>query len=147
MTQPALKPLTRQEQRFIEEYLVDFNAGAAWVRAGHSANGARQTAHAALKRPSIAAAIDAGMAKKSAETKCTKEWLVAQVIELTLQAKQTKASQVLLRSLELLARLHGYITEHRNVRVIRSVTDMTDDELAAVVAEAERSSTAAEPRH
>lgn len=43
------KPLTDQQQLFAEEYLVDFNAGAAYERAGYKATGkARDSAASRL---------------------------------------------------------------------------------------------------
>ncbi len=46
-----------------------------------------------------------------------------------------------------LAKLHGYIIERKDLRVIRAVTDLTDDELAAIAAGAERDKAMGETRH
>lgn len=54
--------LTRKQQRFVDEYLVDLNGTQAAIRAGYSADSARSIAHENLTKPDIAAAIDAALA-------------------------------------------------------------------------------------
>lgn len=53
--------LTVRETRFVQEYLVDLNAGAAAVRAGYARRGADVQGHWLLRRESVAAAIQARM--------------------------------------------------------------------------------------
>lgn len=59
---PAPKPkrgLTVQQQRFVAEYLVDFNGKGAAIRAGYSERTAAEQGYDLLRRPHIAAAIAA----------------------------------------------------------------------------------------
>ena len=49
--------LTQRQQRFVDEYLVDFNATKAAVRAGYSAHTARQAGAENLSKPVILAEI------------------------------------------------------------------------------------------
>ena len=45
--------ISRKRSRFIDEYLIDLNASAAYIRAGYSENGARQSAYKLLQDPEI----------------------------------------------------------------------------------------------
>lgn len=54
--------LTRKQQRFVDEYLVDLNGAQAAIRAGYSADSAKEIAYENLTKPHIAAAIDAALA-------------------------------------------------------------------------------------
>ena len=56
METPAVK-FTVKEERFIEEYLKDFNATQAAVRSGYSKNTARQIGYENLTKPHIKAEI------------------------------------------------------------------------------------------
>ncbi len=55
--------LTAKQRRFVAEYLVDFNATQASVRAGYSVRTARVIGPENLSKPAIAAAIEAGRAE------------------------------------------------------------------------------------
>jgi phage terminase small subunit len=71
---PSTQPkLTRKQQKFVEEYLVDLNGTQAAIRAGYSADSARNIAAENLAKPYIAAAIDAAMA---ATPGITRSWVV-----------------------------------------------------------------------
>lgn len=54
------KTLTAKQQRFYDEYLVDGNASAAYIRAGYSAKHANTNAFKLLQNTAIAAAIKSG---------------------------------------------------------------------------------------
>ena len=60
------KPLNDRQSRFIDEYLSDFNATAAYKRAGYTATGnaAEVGAHQLLRNPKVAAEV----AKRQAQT-------------------------------------------------------------------------------
>ncbi|MFI4940295.1 MAG: terminase small subunit [Burkholderiales bacterium] len=65
----ANKPLTPKRQRFVEEYLTDMNASAAYQRAGYQAKG-RSGSNAAsrlLREPAVAQRIQQAMEKRSKE--------------------------------------------------------------------------------
>lgn len=51
------KKLSPKQQRFVEEYLIDFNASAAAIRAGYSKNAAYAIGSENLKKPEIQQAI------------------------------------------------------------------------------------------
>jgi phage terminase small subunit len=59
--------LTAKQQRFVDEYLIDLNATAAYKRAGYKGQGnsAEVTASQLLRNPKIAQAVKEAMDKRS----------------------------------------------------------------------------------
>jgi len=53
--------LNERQERFVQEYLLDYNASAAARRAGYSARTARMQACALMKLPQVRARVNAGM--------------------------------------------------------------------------------------
>lgn len=71
--------LSAKRQRFVEEYLVDLNAAAAYRRAGYTArsdNVAAVEGHRLLSDPKIAAAISAAQAARSERTLITADEVI-----------------------------------------------------------------------
>ena len=56
--------LRSKQQRFVNEYLVDFNATQAAIRAGYSPHTARAIGSENLKKPAIAAAVAGALARR-----------------------------------------------------------------------------------
>lgn len=71
--------LTRKQQRFVEEYLVDLCATRAAVRAGYSPKTARAIGHENLTKPDIRAAIDRAVADRSARTRIAADRVLDEV--------------------------------------------------------------------
>lgn len=63
--------LTKKNETFCEEYLIDLNATQAAIRAGYSAESAGSIGSELLKKPEIRARIDAAMADRSRRTGIT----------------------------------------------------------------------------
>ena len=57
-----MKELSRKRQRFVEEYLIDFNGKQAAIRAGYSPKSAEMQASRLLSKAKVAAAVDDGRA-------------------------------------------------------------------------------------
>ena len=55
--------ISRKQSKFLDEYLIDLNASAAYIRAGYSENGARQSAYNLLQDPEIKEELEKRMAK------------------------------------------------------------------------------------
>jgi phage terminase small subunit len=69
-----MRPLTRKQQRFVDEYLVDLNAIQAAVRAGYSAKTARSICEENLTKPDIRAAIVAAQEARQKRTQIDADW-------------------------------------------------------------------------
>lgn len=74
--------LTAKQQCFIEEYLVDLNATQAAIRAGYSKKTAYIIGDENLKKPKIAAAIQAAMSKRSERTEITQDQVVRELARI-----------------------------------------------------------------
>jgi len=61
--------LTDKQRKFVAEYLIDLNATQAAIRAGYSADTARQMGAENLSKPDIAKAIAAALNNRLSETK------------------------------------------------------------------------------
>lgn len=57
--------LSHKQRAFIDEYLIDFNATQAAIRAGYSEKSARAIGHENLTKPDIAAEIQRRVAERS----------------------------------------------------------------------------------
>lgn len=67
------KILTDKQQRFIEEYCIDFNATQAAMRAGYSAKHTNRIAWQLLEKPGIAEAIQKRLQQLNERTAITAE--------------------------------------------------------------------------
>lgn len=81
--------LTPKQQRFVDEYLTDLNATAAYRRAGYAArtdNAAAASASALLRIPKVAAAVAEGQRARAERVELTQDMVVA---GLLVEAKLT----------------------------------------------------------
>jgi phage terminase small subunit len=74
--------LTAKQSRFIEEYVIDFNATQAAIRAGYSEKTAGQIGEQNLKKLEIADAIKLRMDKLTSKAEITVEKILADLEEL-----------------------------------------------------------------
>ncbi|MGH7108689.1 MAG: terminase small subunit, partial [Acetobacteraceae bacterium] len=123
---------------FVREYLVGLNATQSAIRAGYSARTAYAAGSRLLKDAEVARAIETEQARLAERSALTRERLVSDLARMFADAMAAKNSAAAVRLADLLARLNGWIVERHQVRVIRSITDLTDDELAVLAAEVER---------
>jgi phage terminase small subunit len=73
--------MTPKQQRFVDEYLIDLNAMKAAIRAGYSANTARQIGEENLSKPDIAHAVARAMAERSKRTKVDADWVLRRLAD------------------------------------------------------------------
>lgn len=124
--------LTAKQERFVREYLVDLNGTQAAIRAGYSKQTARAIASEMLTKPYIATAIETGLRDEASRVKVTKEWITETITVGLVAATKERNYPGMGRLGELLSKLGGHITEKRDVRFIRRVEDLSDEELAAL---------------
>jgi len=75
--------VTPKQQRFVEEYLVDLNATAAYLRAGYAARGnaAEVSASKLLRNPKVSAAVAAAQQERSERTKIDADWVLRRLAD------------------------------------------------------------------
>lgn len=74
--------LTTKMQAFVDEYIVDFNATQAAIRAGYSGKNASNMACKLLGRPDVAEAVAKAMEERSKRTKIDQDWVLKQAVEV-----------------------------------------------------------------
>ena len=74
--------LTKKQQRFIEEYLIDLNATQAAIRAGYSVASAKEIASENLTKPNIQKEIAKAMAERSKRTGISQDRVVQELAKL-----------------------------------------------------------------
>ncbi|MGX2974477.1 terminase small subunit [Ursidibacter arcticus] len=74
--------LTDKQQRFVEEYLIDLNATQAAIRAGYSAETARQIGAENLSKPVIQDAIQEAQNKRSERVQISQDDVLRDLMEL-----------------------------------------------------------------
>lgn len=74
--------LTRKQQRFVAEYLLDLNATQAAIRAGYSRKTAYSVGSENLRKPYIAAEIEKAIEKRAERTRVTADKVVTELARL-----------------------------------------------------------------
>lgn len=76
--------LTRKQEEFVRQYLVDLNATAAYRRAGYTARGNSAEVNAArlLRNAQVAAAIDKAMAERAARTEVNADRILSELAKI-----------------------------------------------------------------
>lgn len=77
-----MSQLTDKQQRFVEEYLVDFNAKQAAIRAGYSPRSAESQGSRLLSNRKVSRAIEERMAELSRRTGVTAERIVRELARI-----------------------------------------------------------------
>ena len=76
------RKLTKKQQLFVDEYLIDLNATQAAIRAGYSANSARDIGCENLTKPNIQQAIAEHMAERSKRTGVNQDRIVIELAKI-----------------------------------------------------------------
>lgn len=99
-----LERLTGKQRRFCEEYLVDYNASAAIMRAGYKSTNPNNLASDMLKKEHIRMAIDALALQKEDQTTVSVEYVIRKIVRQLEKAEENNQPQHVLRAAELLAK-------------------------------------------
>lgn len=76
------RKLTKKQQLFVDEYLIDLNATQAAIRAGYSANSARDIGCENLTKPNIQQVIAEHMAERSKRTGVNQDRIVLELAKI-----------------------------------------------------------------
>lgn len=101
--------LTAKQQRFVEEYVVDFNATRAAIDAGYSENTARAIGAENLTKPDIAQAIARHTQTITRSTELTREAVVQGLMDITSEDDAPASARV--RAWELLGKHLAMFTD------------------------------------
>lgn len=106
--------LTPRQRRFAEEYIVDFNATAAAIRAGYATTYADRQGHLLTKHEGIAAYIDMLTASTAAKAVAIDPDYVLQEVTKIITKEGTRDGDKL-RALELIARHLGMFVDRTEI--------------------------------
>ena len=106
------RKLTTKQRRFVEEYIVDYNATQAAIRAGYSENTATVIGGENLRKPYLQAAIHEELEKQSKRTNVTADRIVQELAAMAFErgadwTESKMKNNNKLRALELLGRHFG----------------------------------------
>lgn len=116
------KELTDKQQRFIEEYLKDFNATQACIRAGYSKANADKIGSELLGKTRVKEALEAKRAKIAKKAETSVEWVLEKLKTVAERCLQEEAvndrdgnftgvfkfeAAGVNRALELIGKYHG----------------------------------------
>ncbi len=74
--------LTRKQQAFVDEYIIDFNATRAAIAAGYSKKTARSQAQRLLTNVDIQKAISIAMTKRNERTQINADYVLNRLVEI-----------------------------------------------------------------
>jgi phage terminase small subunit len=74
--------LSTRRQAFVDEYLIDFNATRAAIRAGYSKDSAHALASRLLRQPAVKAAVEEAIAARAQRTRVTADRVIAEYARL-----------------------------------------------------------------
>ena len=97
-------PLNPKQQAFVREYLVDRNATQAAIRAGYSAKTAGSQGFDLLKKPEIAAAVEAKTEKQARKLELTAESVLEDLLRLAKKAEDAGELGTAIKGRELLGK-------------------------------------------
>lgn len=102
---PARKgKLTKKEEAFVREFLVDLNQAAAARRAGFSAKSAKEVGHQLMQRPHVANAIQAAMDQRAKRTEIDADTVLKSIARIAKAAEDGEDWNAALRGQELLGK-------------------------------------------
>lgn len=107
-----MKKLTPMQERFVEEYLVDLNAGKAALRAGYKERSHRRMATYTLKHPLVKKAIKKARDKLSEKIEITQEQVIGGLKKIAFGKEKASDRN---KALELLGKYLGmFVDKHEH---------------------------------
>jgi phage terminase small subunit len=124
----ALKlALTPRQRAFAHEYVVDFNATAAAIRAGYATKHADKQAHLLLQHKGIAFLIDHLTKSKAAKILSVDPDYVIQRLTAIIDRQGARDGDVI-RALELIARHLGMLTDKQEIKMDATIDTKIEED-------------------
>ncbi len=114
------RSLTRRQELFVREYLLDLTPADAYVRAGYRVT-TRETAYVnsckLLKNTKVLEAVEKAQAERMTRLELDADWVVLGFRMIYLMAKTDGQYTVALRALENIGKYLGLYAEHNRQKV------------------------------
>lgn len=137
---------TTKQQRFIDEYLIDFNATQAAIRAGYSQDTAKQQGSRLLTNVDVRAAIDTAIRERSSRALLSQDAVLCGLLEEARHTGDGSSHSARVAAWAHIGKHLGMFVDrvHATGQQVHGVTrielvappakDLTDEELAAELA-------------
>lgn len=102
-----MRELNDKQAAFVREYLVDFNATQAAIRAGYSSKTAGQIGHELLKKPEVQQRLREFQRKAAEETQTDINWVRERLKAEATDYSEFASHSARIKAIELIARLNG----------------------------------------
>lgn len=143
-----MNKLTKKQQVFVDEYLKDLNATAAYKRAGYTANGnsAEVNASRLLRNAQVASVIQIAMDERAKRTQIDADYVLSTIRDTVDRCRQAKQAtddegnptgdfrfdaQAVLKGCELLGRHLKLFTDKVEVSGKRSFREWAEEQETA----------------
>ena len=123
---------TPKQMKFVREYLVDFNAGAAATRAKYSEHSSKSIGRALLQNPFIQIKIQEQLEKSMKESELTIQKVLSDIEELRELAKNDAKYQTALKASELQGKYLKMFVDRIEVKDNTDYSTMSDKELEKI---------------
>ena len=132
---PKSNGLNHRQSRFVDEYLIDMNATAAYKRAGYTSTGKAAEANASrlIGSDKVRAELSRRMDERAEKVAVTQEWVLDRLRHEALNHGKSAAR---VQALKLLGEHLGMFVKRHDVQmsVMKRLESMTDDELTELLA-------------
>jgi len=106
--------LNDKQQKFVREYLVDFNATQAAIRSGYSPRTARNQASDLLAKPDIQALLKEYRDRAAEQTQTDINWVRQRLKEEATDYSEFASHSARIKAIEVIARLNGDFEKDNN---------------------------------
>lgn len=115
--------LTPKQTRFVDEYLVDMNGGAAAIRAGYGVPGSRVAAHRLLTRANVRAEIEARQGRDTRRLQLERQDAIKGLLDAVEQARAMGDPGAMIAGWSAIGKMLGFYEPSRhsvNLEAIRT---------------------------
>ena len=106
-----MQELTTKQQRFVEEYVIDFNASRAAISAGYSEKTARSISSELLTKPDIRRAVKTHLEQLSTDSYVSREVILTGLLKEAMGRGENSTATSRVASWGHLAKLCGLYTD------------------------------------
>jgi len=121
-----MQELTTKQQRFIEEYVIDFNATRAAISAGYSEKTARSISSELLTKPDIRSAVKIHLDELSTDSYVSREVILTGLFKEAMGKGENSTPTSRVSAWDKLAKLSGlYVDNQPTTTVDDIIRDIT----------------------